>query len=132
MNAYQRRSRVDIAHHQRDSFFFTPVARCTRPELAFKAHNAEVSPARGKVGLSHFADCEFGAHIAIIDGTAYPIPACYHLCMPPPLDTTPEIEAMQIRILRSMSIEQRLEIALEISLLSRALMKAGVRDQHPD
>jgi hypothetical protein len=52
--------------------------------------------------------------------------------MPPPLDTTPEIEAMQICIFRSMTIEQHLEIALEISLLSRALMKAGVRNQHPD
>ncbi|HZE25697.1 MAG TPA: hypothetical protein VE054_17000 [Blattabacteriaceae bacterium] len=54
------------------------------------------------------------------------------LSMPPPLDTTAEIEAMQIRILRSMSIEQHLEAALEISLLSRSLMKAGVRNQHPD
>lgn len=54
------------------------------------------------------------------------------LSMPPPLDTTPEIEAMQIRIFRGMTIEQRLETALEISLLSRALMKAGVRNQHPD
>ena len=52
--------------------------------------------------------------------------------MPPPLDTTPEIEAMQIRILRSMTMEQHLEIALEISLFSRALMAAGVRKQHPD
>jgi hypothetical protein len=52
--------------------------------------------------------------------------------MPPPLDTTAEIEAMQIRILRSMSIEQHLEAALEISLLSRSLMKAGVRNQHPE
>jgi len=52
--------------------------------------------------------------------------------MPPPLDTTPEIEAMQIRLLRSMSVERHLEIALEISLLSRELMKAGVRNQHPD
>jgi len=52
--------------------------------------------------------------------------------MPPPLDTTPEIEAMQIRILRSMTIEQHLQIALEISLLSRSLMRAGVRNQHPD
>jgi hypothetical protein len=57
---------------------------------------------------------------------------CYDASMPPPLDTTPEIEAMQIRIFRSMTIEQHLEIALEISLLSRALMKAGVRNQHPD
>lgn len=54
------------------------------------------------------------------------------LCMPPPLDTTPEIEAMQIRIFRGMTIEQHLEAALEISLLSRALMRAGVCDQHPD
>ena len=52
--------------------------------------------------------------------------------MPPPLDTTPEVEAMQIRLFRSMSVERRLEIALEISLLSRALMKAGVRNQHPE
>jgi hypothetical protein len=52
--------------------------------------------------------------------------------MPPSPDTTPEIEAMQIRIFRSMTIERRLEIALEISLLSRELMKAGVRNQHPD
>lgn len=51
--------------------------------------------------------------------------------MPPPLDTTPEIEAMQIRLFRSMSVERRLEIALEISLLSREFMKAGVRNQHP-
>jgi hypothetical protein len=52
--------------------------------------------------------------------------------MPPPLDTTPEIEATQIRILRSMNIEQHLEAALEISLLLRVLMKAGARNQHPD
>jgi len=52
--------------------------------------------------------------------------------MPPPLDTIPEIEAMQIRIFRSMTIEQHLETALEISLLSRALMRAGVRRDHPD
>jgi predicted nucleotidyltransferase len=51
--------------------------------------------------------------------------------MPPPLDTSPEIEAMQIRIFRSMTVEQHLEIALEISLLSRALMRAGVQKQHP-
>jgi hypothetical protein len=52
--------------------------------------------------------------------------------MPPPLDTTPEIEAMQIRLFRSMSVERRLEIALQISLLSRELMRSGVRNQHPD
>jgi len=52
--------------------------------------------------------------------------------MPPPLDTTPEIEAMQIRIFRSMTIEQHLEAALEISLLSRALTRADVCRDHPD
>jgi hypothetical protein len=52
--------------------------------------------------------------------------------MPPPLDTTPEIEAMQIRIFRAMTIEQHLHWTLEISLLSRALMRAGVRRDHPD
>ena len=62
----------------------------------------------------------------------HPDIARYHFRMPPPLDTTPEIEAMQIRILRSMTMEQHLEAALEISLLSRALMKVGVRDDHPD
>jgi len=52
--------------------------------------------------------------------------------MPPPLDTSPEIEAMQTRILRSMTIEQHLEITLEISILLRGLMRAGVRRDHPD
>jgi hypothetical protein len=52
--------------------------------------------------------------------------------VPPPLDTTPEIEAMQIRIVRSMSIEQRLKLAFEMSMTCRELMRAGVRHQHPD
>jgi hypothetical protein len=46
-------------------------------------------------------------------------------------DTTPEIEAMQIRIIRSMTTEQRLLIALEMSLFSREIMKAGIRRDHP-
>ncbi|HZU33983.1 MAG TPA: hypothetical protein VFB79_22915 [Candidatus Angelobacter sp.] len=52
--------------------------------------------------------------------------------MPPPLDTSPEIEAMQIRIARSMTVEQRLQLALEMSLLSREIMKTGIRDSHPE
>jgi hypothetical protein len=44
--------------------------------------------------------------------------------MPPPLDTTPEIEAM--------TIEQRLQNALEVSLLCREFIRAGVRNQYPD
>ncbi|MGZ4830708.1 MAG: hypothetical protein ACXV5J_07900 [Candidatus Angelobacter sp.] len=47
-------------------------------------------------------------------------------------DTTPEIEARQIRIIRSMTTEQRLLVALEMSLFSRELMKAGIRRDHPE
>jgi hypothetical protein len=47
-------------------------------------------------------------------------------------DTTPEIEEMQARIHKSMTGEQRLLLALEMSYLSHALMKAGIRSRHPD
>jgi hypothetical protein len=47
-------------------------------------------------------------------------------------DTSPEIEAMQIQIRRSMIGDQRLRIALEISHLSREFRKAGIRRDHPD
>jgi hypothetical protein len=46
-------------------------------------------------------------------------------------DTSPEIEAIQIRIIRSMTIEQRLLVALEMSLLSREMMKVGIQLDHP-
>lgn len=52
--------------------------------------------------------------------------------MPPPLDTSSEIEAMQIKIARSMTVEQRLQLALDMGLLSRELVKAGIRDRHPE
>jgi hypothetical protein len=47
-------------------------------------------------------------------------------------DTSPEIEAMQIKIIRSMTVEQRLLQALDFSLFSREFMKAGIRDRHPE
>lgn len=47
-------------------------------------------------------------------------------------DTSPEIEAMQIHIRRSMTPAQRLRIAFEISDMSRAFRKAGIRRDHPD
>jgi len=50
----------------------------------------------------------------------------------PALDTSPKIEAIQIRIIRSMTVEQRLLLALDMSLMMRAFRKAGIRDQHPD
>jgi Rv0078B-related antitoxin len=49
-----------------------------------------------------------------------------------PLDTSPEIEAMQIKIIRSMTVEQRLLLALDMSLTVRELMKAGIRNDHPE
>jgi hypothetical protein len=47
-------------------------------------------------------------------------------------DTSREIEARQISIIRSMTTEQRLLIALEMSLFSREIMKAGIRRDHPE
>jgi len=39
---------------------------------------------------------------------------------------------MQIQIRRSMTPEQRLRIAFEISDMSRAFRKAGIRRDHPE
>jgi hypothetical protein len=50
----------------------------------------------------------------------------------PPGDTTPEIQAMQDRIIMAMTGEQRLNMALELSLFARALARAGIRREHPD
>jgi len=47
-------------------------------------------------------------------------------------DTSPEIEAMQREIRRSMTSSQRLEIAIEISDLLREFRKAGIRRDHPE
>jgi hypothetical protein len=47
-------------------------------------------------------------------------------------DTSPEIEAMQIKIRQSMSPQQLLEVAIELSDLLRQFRKAGIRRDHPD
>jgi len=47
-------------------------------------------------------------------------------------DTSPEAAAMQLRVLKSLSGEQRLLLALEMSDFARELTKAGIREQHPD
>lgn len=46
-------------------------------------------------------------------------------------DTSPEIEAMQARIVHELSGEQRLLLALDMSYFSRELAKAGIRDRNP-
>src|SRR5882724_1588920 len=67
VDAYQRRSRVNVAHHQGNGFFLAAVG-CGRiwPELAFKAHDAEMPPASGKVGFGHFAKSKIRTHTSII------------------------------------------------------------------
>ena len=50
----------------------------------------------------------------------------------PALDTTPEIAAMQARIQDSMSGEQRVLLAFEMSYYTHELAKQGLRDGHPD
>lgn len=47
-------------------------------------------------------------------------------------DTSPEARAIQLQIHRSMSGEQRILIALEMSEFVRGSAKAGIRDAHPD
>jgi hypothetical protein len=49
-----------------------------------------------------------------------------------PLDTTFEVEDVQIRALRDMTPEQRLDIAIQLTNTSRRLLAAGVRLRHPD
>jgi hypothetical protein len=47
-------------------------------------------------------------------------------------DTSPEAAAAQIAAQRRLSGPERLAIALEMSLLARELVAAGVRAIHPD
>ena len=47
-------------------------------------------------------------------------------------DTTPASAALHLEIERSMSGEQHLLRAFELSLFVRELTRAGIRDLHPD
>lgn len=47
-------------------------------------------------------------------------------------DTTPEAAAVQIKIWRSMTGEQRMELAYEMSMFARELAKEGIRHRRPD
>ncbi len=42
------------------------------------------------------------------------------------------MEARHIKLLRSFTVEQRLLQTLDMCLLSRALMKAGILQRHPE
>jgi hypothetical protein len=47
-------------------------------------------------------------------------------------DTTPKAKAIQERIQRAMSGEQRLLLALDMSLFARELSRTCIRKEHPD
>jgi hypothetical protein len=47
-------------------------------------------------------------------------------------DTDPSALAVQLRIQRAMSGEQRLLMAFEMSLFARELARARIRREHPD
>jgi len=47
-------------------------------------------------------------------------------------DTSPKAREMQLQIHRSMSGEQRILIALEMSLFARDLAGERIRSEHPD
>lgn len=58
-------------------------------------------------------------------------PACYHPSVTLS-DTTPEAQVIQERILRSMSGEQRVLLAWDMSLFARDLSRAGIQNAHPE
>jgi len=47
-------------------------------------------------------------------------------------DTDPAAREVQLKVLRAMSGEQRLLLAIEMSEFARELSRAGIRQQHPE
>jgi hypothetical protein len=47
-------------------------------------------------------------------------------------DTSPEAAAMQLKIWRSMTGEQRVQIAMDMSEFARELTRARLRQEHPE
>ena len=47
-------------------------------------------------------------------------------------DTSPAAQALQLKIQSAMSGEQRMLLAYEMSLFSRELAGAGIRQDHPE
>jgi hypothetical protein len=50
----------------------------------------------------------------------------------PTTDTSSAAQAVQLRIQRAMTGEQRLLMAFEMSLFARELAKEGIRREHPE
>lgn len=57
--------------------------------------------------------------------------ACYILLVSLS-DTSTEAAAIQLRLLREMTGEQRLRLAFELSDLAQEITKAGIRRDHPE
>lgn len=49
-----------------------------------------------------------------------------------PLDTSPEVERVQVEIFRRMTPERRLRAAAELTQLVRKSLAEGVRTRHPE
>lgn len=47
-------------------------------------------------------------------------------------DTSPEAAAVQLEILRGLTGEQRIDLAYEMSMVVRSIMKEGIQRDHPD
>jgi len=47
-------------------------------------------------------------------------------------DTTPEVQARQLEIVGTMTGEQRIALAFEMSMFVRDLAREGIRRDHPD
>jgi hypothetical protein len=50
----------------------------------------------------------------------------------PKTDTSPAAAEAQVGVLRSLAPERRLELAVDMSLAARALLRARLRTEHPD
>lgn len=49
-----------------------------------------------------------------------------------PFDTSPEAAAVQLRVLKAMSDEQRAQVALDMSESLRAIARERIQQEHPD
>jgi hypothetical protein len=49
-----------------------------------------------------------------------------------PADTSPEVHALQLARMRAMSSSDRAELGERLCRSARAVMRAGIRDRHPD
>jgi hypothetical protein len=47
-------------------------------------------------------------------------------------DTSPQAHAVQLRLYRAMTVEQRLELAMSMSEDARRITEEGIRRRHPD